>query len=147
MVTVHCECGEPFVEDLDVAQVKVEDDEIVFRRSSDYVACDACGAMRSVRSLRAEAVAEGELDPEEETLPPTISGPLQEAADEALRAIQEMSEGGGDAWEGDYADVVLSALSDIHNEEDEDEPAAPTAPEPADPPAPEPTDLRGPGEQ
>lgn len=119
MATIYCECGAPLVDDLDLAQVRVEDEEIPFRRASDFVACDACGTMRSVRSLRAEAVADGELDPEGELLPPTISGPLQEAADEALRAIQEMSGGAGDAWEGDYADVVLSALSDIHHEDDE----------------------------
>lgn len=120
MVTVYCECGEPLVDDLDLGQVKVEDEEIEFRRASDYVACDACGAMRSVRSLRAEAVAEGDLDIDEDQ-PATISSSLQEAADEALQAIQAMSDGAGDAWAGDYADVVLSALSDIHHEEDEDE--------------------------
>lgn len=130
MTTIYCECGEPLVDDLDLGQVKVEDEQIPFRRASDYVACDACGSMRSVRSLRAEAVAEGELDPdEEESLPPTISGALQEAADEALRAIQEMSGGAGDAWEGDYADVVLSALSDIHHEEDEEGPGEGGPPE------------------
>lgn len=150
MTTIYCECGEPLVEDLDVAQVKVEDEEITFRRGSDYIACDACGAMRSVRSLRAEAVADGELDPDEEPLPPTISGPLQEAADEALRAIQAMSGGAGDAWEGDYADVVLSALSDIHHEEDEDEVAGgglPAAEVPPGDDVTEPSDLRGPVEQ
>lgn len=119
MVMIHCECGEELVDDLDLAQVKVEDERIPFRRTSDYVACASCGAMRSVRSLRAEAVAEDELDPAGEPLPPTISSPLQEAADEALRAIQAMSGGTGDAWEGDYADVVLSALSDIHHEDEE----------------------------
>lgn len=125
MAMIHCECGEALVDDLDLAQVKVDEEEIPFRRGSDYVACANCGAMRSVTSLRAEAVAEGELDPEDEPAPRTISNPLQEAADEALRAIQAMSGGSGDAWEGDYADVVLSALSDIHHEEDEDAPEGP----------------------
>lgn len=117
MTRIVCECGEPLLDDLEAAAVVIDDDEIPFRRGSDFVACGSCGAVRSILSVRAEATADGTLDPDDVELPPTISQELQEAADEALRALREMSGGDGDAWTDDYADVVLSALSDIHHED------------------------------
>lgn len=109
---INCnECGEPLIEELDVGTLTLEGEEIAFRRTSDYIVCSNCGAIRSITSLRAQAVAEGELLVDDEEPPQT---PLQQAADEALAAILAMT----DEAAADEADAVFTALADITREDD-----------------------------
>ena len=121
---ILCECGQPLVDDIDDATVTVAGEPIPFRRTTDWVACPRCGRMRSLRSLKAEAVATGELllaeisaarkgdlsASEADDLPT-----LQAAAEEAVASIHEATDTTND---DDYADVVLSALSDISREDE-----------------------------
>lgn len=110
---INCnECGEPLIDEIDVRTLTVEGEEIPFRRTSDYLVCSNCGAIRSITSLRAEAVAKGELlVDDDEGLPQT---PLQQAADEALAAILAMT----DESSPEDADTVFTALADISREDD-----------------------------
>ncbi|HEV2786194.1 MAG TPA: hypothetical protein VGV67_07405 [Solirubrobacteraceae bacterium] len=113
---ILCECGEPLVDDIDDATVTVDGDPIPFRRTTDWVACPRCGRMRSVRSLKAEAVATGEFLLAEVAAARTDQpATLQAAAEEAVASIHEATDTLND---DDYADVVLSALSDISREDD-----------------------------
>lgn len=116
---IHCQCGEPLIDELDVGTLTVEGEEIPFRRRSDFIACSTCGELRSIRSLRAEAVAKGHLvvDEEDEERPDTA---LQQAADAAIAHILAVGGGGyGDADRDDHIDAVLSAFSDITSDEDD----------------------------
>lgn len=119
---IRCECGEPIVEAVDRRTVVVDGEAIPFARTTDWVACPNCGRMRSTISLRAEAVASGELVPPGDEPAADTPSALEAAAAEALAAIREMSGGAGAAWDDAYADIVLSALSDI-SREDEGEPS------------------------
>ena len=113
---ILCECGEPLVDDIDDATVTVDGEPIPFRRTTDWVACPRCGRMRSLLSLKAEAVATGELllaDVNAARSDPPAT--LQSAAEEAVASIHEATDTLDD---DDYADVVLSALSDISREND-----------------------------
>ena len=113
---ILCECGEPLVDDIDDATVTVDGDPIPFRRTTDWVACPRCGRMRSVRSLKAEAVATGELLLADVAAARTDQpATLQAAAEEAVASIHEATDTLDD---DDYADVVLSALSDISREDE-----------------------------
>lgn len=106
------ECGEPLIDELDVGTLTVEGEEIPFRRTSDYIACANCGAIRSITSLRAEAVAKGDLLVDDEEERPQTA--LQQAADEALAAIRAMTAEG----QPEDADAVFTALADISREDD-----------------------------
>jgi hypothetical protein len=50
---VHCECGEELAQALGETFVMVDDHRVPFRRRTDYLLCDACGASYPVRVLRA----------------------------------------------------------------------------------------------
>ena len=59
---IVCDCGNRLVVDLDLIEVAIEEDaRFPFRRTTDWVVCDDCGRQWNTRTLRAEAVAKGDL--------------------------------------------------------------------------------------
>ncbi len=101
---IHCRCGEPLLDGAAADTVTVAGQDIPFRRTTDYVACVACGALIPSRSLRA-AAASGEERPDD-SLPAEADagGAGTQAGHEAPRA-------------DDDVDVVLSALRDLAGED------------------------------
>jgi hypothetical protein len=50
---VHCECGHELAQALGDTYIVVADHRVPFRRRTDYLLCDACGASYPVQVLRA----------------------------------------------------------------------------------------------
>lgn len=116
MITCHS-CGETLVDDVDADSLTVAGKEIRFRRTSDYVACPHCGAMRSVQSLRMEAVVEGDLDADDVVAArrdPEAHDVVQEALAE-MRAVAEDREKFG----REDVEAALALLSDLSQADDE----------------------------
>jgi hypothetical protein len=65
---INCStCGELLVQELtERSLTTAEGDTFPFRRTTDHVVCAHCGATKSVRTLRAEAVARGDLAPDDD---------------------------------------------------------------------------------
>jgi hypothetical protein len=57
-------CDERLLDRLDAHTVTIAGRRYRFRRGSDHIVCDACGAVHRIVALRAAAVARGELAPE-----------------------------------------------------------------------------------
>lgn len=115
MITCHS-CGEPLAEALDAENLTIAGKEIRFRRTSDYVACPECGAMRSVESLRKEAIAEGDLDVDDVMAgrsDPEGHDVVREALDE-MRAVADERED----VEHEDVDAALELLSDLSQDDD-----------------------------
>lgn len=70
---MECTCGERLADAVDDEAVRVGDDEFRFTRSTDYIACPACGALHRIADLRAQT-----------------AGGLTET-DEALEVLHELA--------------------------------------------------------
>ncbi len=57
------ECGQRLVDAIDEHRIVIRGRIHQFRRTTDHIVCENCGATRSVNSIRAEAIAHGDLAP------------------------------------------------------------------------------------
>lgn len=48
---VYCTCGHPLADRFDGTDVTIGDQTFQFRRSTDYLVCDECGAFHRVTDL------------------------------------------------------------------------------------------------
>ncbi len=99
---ITCACGEALFDEIDAETLTVDGKTFTFRRNTDYVACRRCGELRSVRSIRAEAVARGILDP---PLPED-----EDPTDAALSAIHDLLD--EDSVEPDLSTVAVEGPPD-----------------------------------
>lgn len=87
-------CDEPLIKELtQTSLTTVEGETFVFKRTTDHVACPNCGAMKSVRTLRAEAVARGDLAPMEETEEPDPEAVLRSILDSGVPGTPQAESG------------------------------------------------------
>jgi hypothetical protein len=93
-VIICTTCDEPLIQELTPTSLTtVNGDTFDFKRATDHVACPNCGATKSVRALRAEAVARGDLAPAEESEEPDPGEVLRSILDSGGRGIPETGSG------------------------------------------------------
>lgn len=118
------DCGRPLIDAVDAEGLVVGGEHVPFRRTTDFVACPRCGALRSVDSVRAEVAARARRQREHggEGAPAPSDPSLQEAAAEALAELHELVAPRGTSVHDDDTDALLTALSDLAREAKMEEP-------------------------